>query len=284
MKNVTKISIAVIGVALIGVTYWIFQNPEAPTLDSLRVQAQESREREIQAQKDREAREDTLSQALHDQCYSQSLTLTGVRYAEKQKKSYQCWKDELTKINNSWTVASAISEAPPKWITPTTASPATKESIKKAQSPTKPVQNVKKIELKQSSEKSKYWTAYEMAVNQIRKWEGLRLSSYWDYSHCSVGYGFSYPCGKKITAKQADLMLADMVKEKLPIVQKQFPNLSPEKQGVLVSFAHNCPAGYADIVRRGLSKHSLWCKTAGGKILQWLVNRRAEESKILFSK
>lgn len=80
--------------------YLHFQDPQAPTLDSLRVQAQESREREIQAQKDREVREDKLSEALYDKCLAEHRTLSGMLFAEKQKESYECWKEELTKTNS----------------------------------------------------------------------------------------------------------------------------------------------------------------------------------------
>lgn len=77
-----------------------FHNEKAPTIDSLRTETQNAREREIQAQKDRETREDQLSEALYDKCLAEHRTLSGMLFAEKQKKSYECWKEELAKTNS----------------------------------------------------------------------------------------------------------------------------------------------------------------------------------------
>ena len=68
------------------------QNTKTQNVDTLRIQAEEARLREEQARRDREAREDNLSQALYDQCYSQSIALTGARFEEKQKRAYECWR------------------------------------------------------------------------------------------------------------------------------------------------------------------------------------------------
>lgn len=139
------------------------------------------------------------------------------------------------------------------------------------------------------SKDAKYWEAYDVAVQQISKWEWLKLLAYKDVKQCSIGYGFYWSlipsdgiCRWTMTQAESDRRLAELVHTKLKQVLSDFPGLSSEKQGTLVSFSHNCPAGYRDIVRYGLSRHSLWCRTAGGKVLTGLVKRRIEEAKILF--
>lgn len=307
MKNVIYYTILTFGA--IGMTiYFSFFQKEDPTLGSIRIKTAEAQQREKEATEARIRSEDNLSQALYNQCYSQSLTLSGTRFDEQQRKAYECWRDELTKINTGSTDAPQAS-VPPKSITSKNANIESNIRYTREEVPThrtqilgsktsysRPVVQVQKThswtlwssksnpKWGNVSKEKKYWKAYLVAVNQITKWEGLRLASYWDFAHCSIGYWFSYPCGKSITQKQADMMLADHITARLKEIQKDFPNLSPEKQGVLVSFAHNCPAGYKSLRDNWLKYHSQWCKTAGGDRLQGLINRRAEEAKILFSK
>ncbi len=143
--------------------------------------------------------------------------------------------------------------------------------------------NVKTAEI--SSDSEKYWTAYETAISQIHKWEGLCLSAYWDHSGYSIGYwSRAKSPTERITKAEADRRLAGLVTQVLGKVQKDFPKLRPEAQGALVSFAYNCHSGYRSILRNGLSYHGQWCKTASGKRYDWLVKRRAEESRLIFSK
>lgn len=94
-KVYTILSILAIG----GLTIFSVYSQKDTSIDSIRVQAQEARQREIEARIDRETTEDTLSLALRTQCDSQALTLTGIRYEEKQRKGYECWREELKKTN-----------------------------------------------------------------------------------------------------------------------------------------------------------------------------------------
>lgn len=88
---------------------------------------------------------------------------------------------------------------------------------------------------------SNYWLAYETAIAQIHKWEGLRLSAYWDHAGYSIGYGTRAKSStEKISKAEADRRLVSIVKPLLATVQKDFPNLHSEAQGALVSFAYNC--------------------------------------------
>lgn len=130
---------------------------------------------------------------------------------------------------------------------------------------------------------AKYWKAYEVGMNLIHKHEWLRLTAYWDYKGCSIGYGTrARSCSEKITQAEADRRVAEIVKQLLTTVQKDFPNLSAEGQGALVSFAYNCHSGYVSVRNNGLKHHSQWCSTAWWVRLQGLVNRRAEESRLIF--
>ena len=76
--------------ALIFFGFYVYHAPDT-SINTLRAQAQESRDREEASRRDREAREDQLSQALYDECYTQALTLTGMRFRAKQNKAYECW-------------------------------------------------------------------------------------------------------------------------------------------------------------------------------------------------
>lgn len=133
-----------------------------------------------------------------------------------------------------------------------------------------------------SSEKDvDYWEAYDTAKNLISKWEWLRLKSYWDNTHCSIWYWFTYPCWKTITQKEADKMLADSIHNNLIVIRKNFPKETPEAQWALASFKHNCPRWYSDIQKNWLKWFNSWCRMAWWESLKWLVNRRADEWKII---
>ena len=299
-----------------------FLKQENTSLDSLRTQAQEARQWEIRAREAREAREDQLSQALYDQCYSESLTATWINFDQKQRKSYECWRE---KINNSWTVTSANSEVPPKWksIVKVQTSDSISDTVvvsvkKKWISEKLSVINVQKKEQTQSSEKSKstllakspaplkvakginiaptiqtslksqintYWKTYWFAISMIQKWEWLHLKAYPDYKWCSIWWGTrAKNCNEIITENEANRRLAEVVKQVVERVRKDFPTLRPEAQWALVSFAYNCHSWYQSVRKNWLSYHSQWCKTAWNKVLKWLVARRLEERKIIFWK
>lgn len=315
--------IAIFWVALIGGSYYIYQNFEAeklPTIESIRNQTQEARIRAEEAEKNRLAAEDKLSQALYDSCYSQAITLTGVAFDEKQRRTYECWREELTKTNWTGKLAPA-SEPPSRPITSNstknvgnkstvwnnqTGSQGTRSEVQptgktqgkwlgtSVQSGSKIPrtetvnQNGKAV---QKWKEANYWLAYETAIKLIRKWEWYAPISKWDAKQCSGGYGHKAPCGMKVSKQQADKWLADDTHSWLSQVVKDFPNLSPEAQGALASFRHNCPAWYASVSKNGLKYFNSWCKISrdnDGNILpeytRWLTNRRAEESKIIFSK
>jgi hypothetical protein len=50
------------------------------------------KKKEVQARIDREKAEDKESTEKWEKCYKESLTMTGMRFHEKQKQAYSCWK------------------------------------------------------------------------------------------------------------------------------------------------------------------------------------------------
>jgi len=97
--NAKYISIIALLIFAIGTYLTWFRNEENTSLNSLRIEATQAKEREEQATKDRMETEDKLSQAIYDSCYHDSLTNSGVTFDQKQRKAYDCWKKELTNTN-----------------------------------------------------------------------------------------------------------------------------------------------------------------------------------------
>jgi len=279
------------------------------TVESFRIQAQEARDREIKAQEDRQERENNLSRAIWLECFDTATSQTGSNFASQQKESYECWKQNTTNIN-SWTVTSANSEVPPKWIISKTnditinLQQATRnisnanaiQWAKKINS--KPVEKIPKansvtlgttsssgkwIEGSKGTSKEIFWKSYEIAIVMIKKWEWLRLHAYPDYGHCSIGYGsYAKSCDEVITISEANRRLWVTVQTLIKTVQKDFPTLTSKQQGALASFAYNCSKWYKSLAKNWLKYHGQWCKTAWGIKLGGLERRRAEESAILF--
>lgn len=309
--------LAILWVAFIGGSYYIYNNfkaEELPTVESFRNQAQEARIRAEEAEKNRLAIEDKLSQALYDSCYSQAITLSGMTFDEKQRRTYDCWREELT--NTNWTGKLApASEPPSRPITSNSTKNVTNKSTVRSDNEGSSRGGSKVQQAQQTQGKwvatsgknwpevlvtktitqtwgsiskgkeTNYWLAYETAIAQIHKWEGLRLSAYWDHAGYSIGYGSRAKSkNEKISKTEADRRLISIVKPLLTQVISDFPNLRPEAQGALVSFAYNCHAGYQSVRKNGLQYHSQWCKTASWQRLGGLVKRRAEESRLIFSK
>lgn len=109
---------------LISGLVWVFflsscSIDQAQSIDSLRTKYEEARMIEKTSLKLREWIEDKLSESLYDECLREAKSLSGVRFSEKQRNSYECWKREIHTLTSSWTVASASTEAPQR-ITTTT--------------------------------------------------------------------------------------------------------------------------------------------------------------------
>jgi lysozyme len=142
-----------------------------------------------------------------------------------------------------------------------------------------------------------------LGLNLIKKYEGLRLSSYLcPASVVTIGYGSTrYPNGKKVILgeklsgeKEATQLLLSTLDPFESAVNKHLPNLNQCQFDALVCFAYN--VGTGALVKSTLLKKAKansadpsildeflrWNK-AGGKALQGLTNRRREEANLYFS-
>lgn len=82
---------------------------------------------------------------------------------------------------------------------------------------------------------------HDHALDLIKRYEGLRLSAYWDHAGCSIGWGTrAKSCYETITKKEADARIDRIVTHLVRDVEKHFPDLHDEGKVALVSFAYNC--------------------------------------------
>ena len=128
-------------------------------------------------------------------------------------------------------------------------------------------------------------------VEFVKRFEGIRLSSYWDYHQWSIGYGSISYEGQTITEEQAARKLqGDLRKYATSLSDVLHIPLSPDQETALLSAAYNlgvtgisriikvCNTGdfeaAADMLRR--------YDHAGGKQLPALTRRRTAEAELLW--
>jgi lysozyme len=142
-----------------------------------------------------------------------------------------------------------------------------------------------------------------LGLNLIKKYEGLRLSSYLcPASVVTIGYGSTrYPNGKKIllgeklaSEKEATQLLLATLSPYEDAVNKHLPNLNQCQFDALVAFSYNVGTGAlikSTLLKKAkanasdpsiLDEFLKWNK-AGGKVLTGLTNRRREEANLYFS-
>ncbi len=142
-----------------------------------------------------------------------------------------------------------------------------------------------------------------LGLNLIKKYEGLRLSSYLCPAGVpTIGYGSTrYPNGKKVLLgekltgeKEATQLLLATLSTYEDAVNKHLPNLNQCQFDALVAFAYNLGTGAlvkSTLMRKAkanaadpsiLDEFLRWNK-AGGKVLTGLTNRRREEANLYFS-
>jgi lysozyme len=142
-----------------------------------------------------------------------------------------------------------------------------------------------------------------LGLNLIKKYEGLRLSSYLCPAGVpTIGYGSTRHAngkkvllGEKLTGeKEATQLLLSTLDPFEAAVNKHLPNLNQCQFDALVSFSYN--VGTGALVKSTLLKKAKansadpsildeflrWNK-AGGKVLSGLTNRRREEANLYFS-
>ena len=135
----------------------------------------------------------------------------------------------------------------------------------------------------------------KVGIDLIKKWEGCELKAY----KCSagvttIGYGNTYykngekvQMGDEITHQQANELLTDLLPRYENTVKKNIKRpLKQNEFDALVSFCWNC--GSSETLFRLINENSPetvnWWKThyikAGGKVLNGLIKRRAEEANL----
>ena len=138
-------------------------------------------------------------------------------------------------------------------------------------------------------------TALAHAIALIKRWEGCRLVAYkcpagiWTIGWGSTGPGITE--GVRWTQAQADERLARDVEKFMVGVRKLLRRPVTEAQlGAMTSLAYNIGigafgsstllrlfnAGQTDLAA---AQFAVW-RRAGGKVLQGLVNRRADERRV----
>ena len=142
-----------------------------------------------------------------------------------------------------------------------------------------------------------------LGLNLIKKYEGLRLSSYLCPAGIpTIGYGSTrHANGKKVilgekllSEKEATQLLLATLTQYEDAVNKHLPNINQCQFDALVSFAYNVGTGAlikSTLMRKAkinnadpsiLDEFLRWNK-AGGKTLSGLTNRRREEANLYFS-
>ena len=132
-------------------------------------------------------------------------------------------------------------------------------------------------------------------IDLIKKWEGCELKAY----KCSagvttIGYGNTYyengekvKMGDVITKQRAEELMLNLLPKYEATVNKNIKRpLKQNEFDALVSFCWNC--GSSETLFRLINENSPetvnWWKThyikAGGKVLNGLVKRRAEEADL----
>lgn len=142
-----------------------------------------------------------------------------------------------------------------------------------------------------------------LGLNLIKKYEGLRLSSYLCAAGVpTIGYGSTrHPNGKKVllgeklnNEKEATQLLLATLSPYEDAINKHLPNLNQCQFDALVAFSYNVGTGAlikSTLLKKAkvnaadpsiLDEFLKWNK-AGGKVLNGLTNRRREEANLYFS-
>ncbi|MFO0764096.1 MAG: lysozyme [Candidatus Gracilibacteria bacterium] len=126
-------------------------------------------------------------------------------------------------------------------------------------------------------------SARVLALEMIRKYEGLRLTAYWDHLGYSIGYGTRSYAGEKITKQEAERRLQEIVDKLIARIRKNYPKSSDNKIAALTSLRYNCERCYLRVtakVKKGQPKIEYWKNGAGGRQLKGLLKRREEEVRL----
>jgi lysozyme len=139
-----------------------------------------------------------------------------------------------------------------------------------------------------------------VAISLIKKWEGCKLRSYLDGDGVwTIGYGWAETNGMEPRPKAGMVITKqgaeELLDRYLTILSKDIDKLftrqpTPNQRGAMMSLAYNIGTnGFAKstCLRRfnkgdiaGAAEALTWFKMDGGKVVQGLVNRRADEKRV----
>ena len=130
----------------------------------------------------------------------------------------------------------------------------------------------------------------ERGLQLIKKFEGCRLTAYWDVNGYSIGYGHhaaDITKGMKITQAIADEFLKKDVEKFEKAVNNLKYEFNQNQFDALVDFAYNCGSGNllkltannTRTIQQISYKIPAYCK-AGGVALKGLIYRRNAEKQL----
>ena len=142
------------------------------------------------------------------------------------------------------------------------------------------------VQISQDKQNDKFWTKNEVeekAFEFIAKFEGLHLKAYWDFKHCSIGYGTTTRnCSEVINEKEAKKRAIQKIKD----IRKHnnFYDLDDNLEIALISFTYNLwkpPKNYDWYIKnwylKALKNRMKLYIYAWEKRLKWLERRRNAE-------
>lgn len=117
-----------------------------------------------------------------------------------------------------------------------------------------------------------------LATDIIARHEWFHAKSYRDHKGRSIWYGTRGKKGEVITKQEGRNRMYAIVWQLYAKVIQDFPSLSSHQYAALISLKYNCHSGYMRLARSGITEAKFKsCNSASGKVLKWLVKRRANE-------
>lgn len=133
-------------------------------------------------------------------------------------------------------------------------------------------------------------TDQEIALLLLRRWEGLKLRSYWDVNAYRVGWGTKSKAGEVISLEEANTRSEKAFLKVRQRIENKYSNLDPWQVSIVSVMAYNVGnfGGQLDkALKEGdpqrIAEVMLKYVHSGGQKLQGLVNRRNSETQLLLS-
>lgn len=132
--------------------------------------------------------------------------------------------------------------------------------------------------------------AQEIALMLLKKWEGLRLESYWDVDAYRNGWGSRARKGERLTLSEADDRAKLQFAKVCTKTAEAYPNLDEWQVAVLSVMRYNVGSFGWNLDRQlkagdmeAAAKTMQYYVNSGGRPLRGLVLRRADEAAFLLT-